>query len=313
MKKVELKKSGLKITRVGLGTNSIGSHNIYPNIDENVSKDIVKEYVLDGGNFIDTAYFYGLGRSEELIGEVVNTLNKRKDVIIATKGSFVIDESGTSHDNTPEFLLSSVNDALKRLNTEYIDIFYIHFPDDKTPKDEAINALASLKKQGIIRAIGVSNFTLEQLKQANKDNHVDVVQDRYNLFMQSIDDEYIDYLLTHNIGFIPYSPLASGLLTGKYTLETQLSERKQKSVLFSKENYVNNLNKIEVLKEIARNKDGETSHIALAWLLAQKFVTAIIPGAKQVDQMLINNKTSDIVLSDDEMKRISETFEVKNK
>ncbi len=310
---VELKKSGLKISDVGLGTNSIGGHNIYPNIDENVSRNIVKEYILDGGNFIDTAYFYGLGRSEELIGEVVNSLNKRKDVIIATKGSFVIDEAGTSHDNTPEFLLSSVNDALKRLNTDYIDIFYIHFPDDKTPKDEAINALASLKKQGIIRAIGVSNFTLEQLKQANKDNHVDIVQDRYNLFMQNIDDEYIDYLIKNNIGFIPYSPLASGLLTGKYTLETQLSERKQKSILYSKENYANNLKKIEVLKEIARKKDVETSHIALAWLLAQKFVSAIIPGAKQVNQMLINNKTSELSLSAEELKVISDTFELKNK
>lgn len=310
MKKVQLKKSGLEFSDIGLGTNSIGGHNIYPNIDENVSRDIVRQYILDGGSFIDSAYFYGLGRSEELIGEVVNELNKRRDVIIATKGSFVIEGSSTTHNNSPEFLISSVNQALKRLNTDYIDIFYIHFPDDRTPKDIAVEALASLKKQGVIRAIGVSNFTLKQLKEANIDNHVDIVQDRYNLFMQSIDDEYIKYLKENDIGFIPYSPLASGLLTGKYSINTQLSERKRNSILFSNENYANNLEKIEILKEIAGKKGVGTSQIALAWLLAQDFVTAIIPGAKQVEQMLINNKTSDIVLSDSEIELINNTFSI---
>lgn len=310
MKEVKLKKSGLVFSNLGLGTNSIGGHNIYPNIDEKVSKEIVKEFVLDGGSFIDTAYFYGLGRSEELIGEVINEMDKRKEVVIATKGSFVIDGSKTTHDNSPEFLIASVHDALERLNTNYIDIFYIHFPDETTPKDVAVNALASLKKQGIIKAIGVSNFSLDQLKEANKNNQVDIVQDRYNLLMQNIDQEYIDYLLENDIGFVPYSPISSGLLTGKYTLQTEISERRRKSVLFSHENYKSNLEKVEVLKSIAKSKEVQTSQVALAYLLAQRFVTAIIPGAKQVEQMLINNKTSDIVLSTQELEAINKTFNI---
>ena len=308
MKTVSSNKSNLTFKTIGLGTNAIGGHNIYPNINESVSKDIVRRFIQEGGDFIDTAYFYGLGRSEELIGQVVKEMGVRKQVVIATKGSFVVNEKGTTHDNSISFLLQAVEDSLKRLQSEYLDVFYIHFPDDKTKKDDAIAALQQLKEKRIIRAIGVSNFTLEQLKEANKDGFVDIVQDRYHLLHRDIEGEYSDYLLKHSIMFIPYSPLASGLLTGKYSLESPLTARQLKNTLFMPENFEANLKKIDVLKEIALNKNVEVNQVVLAWLLTRDFVSAVIPGAKKVDQVLSNLATANITLTDQEVNLIDQTF-----
>src|SRR5690606_20779714 len=120
-------------------------------------------------------------------------------------------------DNSPEFLRDTVEASLKRLQTDYIDLFYIHSPDAKTPKYEAVGALKELKDEGKIRAIGVSNFSLAQLKEANQDGYVDVLQGHYNLLNRNAEQEYFPYTIENQISFIPYFPFASGLLAGKYT------------------------------------------------------------------------------------------------
>lgn len=308
MERVTLPNRRLTMSKVGLGTNYIGGHNIYPNVDERVGKDIVRRYLLEGGNFIDTATFYGLGRSEELIGEVIQELGVRDEVVLATKGSFVVDKNYTYHDNSVSYILQLIDDSLTRLQTNYLDLFYIHFPDESTPKDQIVDALAQLKAKGTIRAIGVSNFSLNQLKEANKDNHIDVVSDRYHLLNRSLEGEYIDYLVSNKIGFIPYTPLASGLLTGKYALDSSLSQRQMKNPLFSKENYKNNLLKIDVLKKIADDHQASVAQVSLAWLLTRDFVSAIIPGAKTIDQMLENNKSATLVLTRAQIQEIDLLF-----
>lgn len=308
MERVTLPNRRLTMSKVGLGTNYIGGHNIYPNVDERVGKDIVRRYLLEGGNFIDTATFYGLGRSEELIGEVIQELGVRDEVVLATKGSFVVDKNYTYHDNSVSYILQLIDDSLTRLQTNYLDLFYIHFPDESTPKDQIVDALAQLKAKGTIRAIGVSNFSLNQLKEANKDNHIDVVSDRYHLLNRSLEGEYIDYLVSNKIGFIPYTPLASGLLTGKYALDSSLSQRQMKNPLFSKENYKNNLLKIDVLKKIADDHQASVAQVSLAWLLTRDFVSAIIPGAKTIEQMLENNKSATLVLTRAQIQEIDLLF-----
>lgn len=308
MERVTLPNRRLTMSKVGLGTNYIGGHNIYPNVDERVGKDIVRRYLLEGGNFIDTATFYGLGRSEELIGEVIQELGVRDEVVLATKGSFVVDKNYTYHDNSVSYILQLIDDSLTRLQTNYLDLFYIHFPDESTPKDQIVDALAQLKAKGTIRAIGVSNFFLNQLKEANKDNHIDVVSDRYHLLNRSLEGEYIDYLVSNKIGFIPYTPLASGLLTGKYALDSSLSQRQMKNPLFSKENYKNNLLKIDVLKKIADDHQASVAQVSLAWLLTRDFVSAIIPGAKTIEQMLENNKSATLVLTRAQIQEIDLLF-----
>ena len=179
------------INPIGLGTNYIGGHNLYPNlVDEEVGRKIVYTAIENGINFIDTAFSYGIGRSEEIIGEVVKVTGKRDEFIIATKVAHKFINGKRVIDNSPEFLREEVHKSLQRLQTDYIDLLYIHHPDEQTPKDEAVGCLKELKDEGKIRAIGVSNFSLEQLKTANKDGYVDVFQGEYNLINRSA-EKYI--------------------------------------------------------------------------------------------------------------------------
>ena len=171
---VQLGKSDVHVFPVALGANAVGGHNLYPNLDEEQGKDVVRKAIDNGITLIDTAFIYGPKRSEELVGEVVKEYPREK-VQIATKGSHVIKDNGdVVQNNQPDYLKQQVEESLERLQVDYIDLYYIHFPDEDTPKDEAVAALQELKKEGKIKAIGVSNFTLDQLKEANKDGYVDV-------------------------------------------------------------------------------------------------------------------------------------------
>ena len=308
MTKTRLGKTNLFIHPIGLGANAIGGHNIYENIDEAVSKQIVHTAVSHGMNFIDTAYYYGLGRSEELIGEVMKEHGKREDFVIATKASHTFSDGKMVHDNSPEFLIQSVDEALRRLQTDYIDLFYIHFPDEKTPKYEAVGALKQLKDAGKIRAIGVSNFSLEQVKEANQDGYVEVLQGHYNLFNRDVENETFPYLPSRDISFIPYFPLAKGLLTGKYHKDTKLTEQQKKHPLFNEENYFSNLEKVEQLRQIAADKNAEVTHIVLSWYLSRGPIDAVIPGAKQPEQILNNIKAAEVQLTEEEITRIDTIF-----
>ncbi len=155
--KVRLGKSDLYINPIGLGTNAVGGHNLFPNLDEEAGREIVRTAIDNGFNFIDTAYIYGPERSEELIGEVIREKGKREELIIATKGAHKFVEDEIILDNSPNFLRKSVEDSLIRLRTDYIDLFYIHFPDEHTRKDEAVGALKELKDGRKIGALGVGN------------------------------------------------------------------------------------------------------------------------------------------------------------
>ncbi len=307
--KVQLGKTDLLVNPIGLGTNAVGGHNIYPNLDEETGREIVRTAIDHGVNFIDTAYIYGPERSEELIGEIVREKNNRGDLVIATKGAHMFIENDMVIDNSPAFLRKTVEDSLMRLRTDYIDLFYIHFPDKETPKDEAVGALKELKDAGKIRAIGVSNFSLEQLKEANKDGYVDVIQSEYNLFKRDAEKELLPYTAQHNISFVPYFPLASGLLTGKYTKQSNITDGRSRNPLFQGELFDQNLAKVEQLRKIANAKNVHVAHLALQWYLAQDSIDVVIPGAKQPEQVIDNLKTLDVTLSTDEVQQISSIFE----
>lgn len=306
--KVRIGKTDLFINPIGLGTNAIGGHNIFPNLDEETGREIVRTAIDHGINFIDTAYIYGPERSEELIGEIIREKGIREQLIIATKGAHKFIEDEIALDNSPVFLRKSVEDSLIRLRTDYIDLFYIHFPDQHTSKDEAVGALKKLKDEGKIRAIGVSNFSLEQLKEANKDGYVDVIQSEYNLLKRQAEDELLPYAKEHSISFVPYFPLASGLLTGKYTINSSITDGRSRNPLFQGEAFEENLAKVARLREIAADKEAEIAHLVLAWYLKQDAIDAVIPGAKQPEQVLHNIKALNIHLTDEECQRISDIF-----
>ncbi|HDH6245459.1 TPA: aldo/keto reductase [Staphylococcus aureus LTCF-10-39] len=308
---VNLGKSDVEVFPIALGTNAVGGHNLYPNLDEEQGKDVVRQAINHGINLLDTAYIYGPERSEELVGEVVKEY-PREQIKIATKGSHEFDENQEVHQNNqPEYLKQQVENSLKRLQTDYIDLYYIHFPDDNTPKDQAVAALQELKEQGKIKAIGVSNFTLDQLKEANKDGYVDVVQLEYNLLHRE-NEAVLQYCVDHLITFIPYFPLASGILAGKYDENTKFSDHRTTRRDFIPGVFEENVRRLKALESLAAAHQTSIANIVLAFYLTRPAIDVIIPGAKRAEQVIENIKAADIVLSDDEIQYIDELFPIED-
>ncbi|NMT82488.1 aldo/keto reductase [Staphylococcus aureus] len=308
---VNLGKSDVEVFPIALGTNAVGGHNLYPNLDEEQGKDVVRQAINHGINLLDTAYIYGPERSEELVGEVVKEY-PREQIKIATKGSHEFDENQEVHQNNqPEYLKQQVENSLKRLQTDYIDLYYIHFPDDNTPKDQAVAALQELKEQGKIKAIGVSNFTLDQLKEANKDGYVDVVQLEYNLLHRE-NEAVLQYCVDHLITFIPYFPLASGILAGKYDENTKFSDHRTTRRDFIPGVFEENVRRVKDLESLAAAHQTSIANIVLAFYLTRPAIDVIIPGAKRAEQVIENIKAADIVLSDDEIQYIDELFPIED-
>ncbi|MED4885393.1 aldo/keto reductase [Bacillus smithii] len=308
VEKVQLGKTDLYVNPIGLGTNAVGGHNLYPNLSEETGKQVVRTALENGVNFLDTAFIYGPKRSEELIGEVLKEF-RREDTVIATKGAHKFVGDKIEIDNSPAFLRQSVEDSLRRLQTDYIDLFYIHYPDESTPKYEAVGELKKLKDEGKIRAIGVSNFSIEQLKEANQDGYVDVLQSEYNLFKRQAENDLLPYTAEQGISFVPYFPLASGLLAGKYTKETKFDDLRAKNPLFQGEEFVRNLEKVEKLRPIAEAKNTEIAYVVLAWYLTRDSIDALIPGAKKPEQVVNNLKTLDVQLTKEEIESIDRIFQ----
>lgn len=308
-KQTKLGKTDIYVNPIGLGTNAVGGHNLYPNLDEEAGKELVRAAINHGVNFLDTAFIYGPGRSEELVGEVIKETGKRSDVILATKGAHKFVGQDVVIDNSPHFLKQAVEESLNRLQTDYIDLFYIHFPDNDTPKDEAVGALKQLKDEGKIRAIGVSNFSIEQLKQANKDGYVDVYQGEYNLLQRSAEKELLPYTAEKEISFIPYFPLAAGILAGKYNKDMVFNDLRAQMPHLQGEAFAQNVEKVEKIRKIAHAKQTDVAHIVLAWYLTRDSIDVVIPGAKRAEQVLDNLKTLDVQLTAEEIQEIDRTFQ----
>ncbi|MEH7342504.1 aldo/keto reductase [Bacillus sp. JJ1532] len=308
MKYTTLKKSNLEASVIGLGTNAVGGHNLFQNLSEENGKDFVREALNIGVNFIDTADIYGLGRSEELVGEVLKEF-KRDDLLIATKGAQHWSSDGSvKTDNRPEYLRQAVEKSLQRMQLDYVDLYYLHFPDQVTPFAESIGELARLKEEGKIRAIGISNVSLEQLKEANIHDDISVLQSPYNMLDRSAEAELLPYCIENNISFIPYGPLAFGLLGGSFTKDSKLDTQDWRNSvpLFQGDQFQQILKTVDKLKEMATQKETPLPNLALAWLLAQKGVDSVIPGGKRKERIRENVQASEISFSKEELNIIND-------
>lgn len=311
VKPVKIGHSDVVANPLGLGTNAVGGYNLFPNLKDEDGLKLVDAALANGINLLDSAYVYGLGHSEELVGKVI-AKHDRDKIVIATKGAQDFSSGEQVINNNPQFLTDQVNKSLQRLGVDYIDIYYIHFPDHDTPKAEAVGALQKLREEGKIRAIGLSNFSLDQIKEANADGYVDVVEDEFSLLHQDhLNEGMLDYLHDHQISFVPYFPLASGLLTGKYERDVQFPADDIRSQIadFKEPRYSTILEAVDKVRPVAKAHNATVAQTILAWYLQNPLISVVIPGAKKASQVIANAKAMDLTLTTEEYTIIENAFE----
>jgi len=298
---VTLKKTELKVSTLGIGTNKVGGHNYFKDLSETDGKAFVRAAIDLGINFIDTADVYGHGRSEELNGKVLRESHtKREDLIVATKGGVQWGQPGKDGpNNRPEYLRSALEKSLKRLGTDYVDLYYLHFPDNETPLAESLGELSRMKEEGKIRAIGVSNLNIDQLKEADQIVEIAALQSAYSMIDRDVEKEILPYCVESGISFVPYFPLAAGLLSGKY--DTQ-SSTVGKGDRFTPDN----LKRVEDLRAFAEARQTTLPNLALAWLLAQDGVDAVIPGGRNPAHIQSIVSAVDVKLTSGDLQALKE-------
>ncbi len=299
MKTRSLGTSDIQITPILMGTWQAGQK-MWSGIDDNESIAAIRAAVDAGITTIDTAEVYGTGHSEQVIAKAVSDLRDR--LVYASK----VFANHLQYDR----VIEACDRSLKNLNTDYLDLYQIHWPSgsfnsEAVPIEETMKALNKLKADGKIRAIGVSNFSRAQLEEAAQYGRIDSLQPPYSLFWRKIEKEVGSYCVDNNISILAYSPMAQGLLTGKFGLGHQFDEDDHRSanVLFQGENFERAQKALDELRPIAKSHDCTLAQLSLAWLIAQPQAQAIA-GARNAEQAKDNAKAASVNLSSDEIKQI---------
>ncbi|MFL5543171.1 MAG: aldo/keto reductase [Gemmatimonadaceae bacterium] len=302
---LETRKIGsLDVSIVGLGCNNFGGR-----IDEQRTREVIDAAINAGITLFDTADMYAEGRSEELIGRFVG--ERRDQVIIATKFGF--DMPGQGRGARPEYVRRALDASLRRLRTDYVDLYQQHVPDPDVPIAETLGALDELVRAGKVKEIGCSNFSAEQLREASdaasrKDGSARFasVQNEYSLLDREPEEGVLDECERQQIAFLPYFPLKSGLLTGKYRKGQPIPEgsRVAKYERYRKVLTEENLDRVEALAEYAESKGHTILELAVSWLLAHRVVASVIAGATSADQVRANVTAADWQLEEDDLEEI---------
>jgi len=305
MKYKQLGNSQLKVSTVSMGCWAIVGDNTWGEQDEKTAIDTIKEAYNNGINFFDTAESYGNGYSEELLGKALK--EKRQDVIIASK---VKKKNLSAKD-----LKKSCENSLKRLKTDYLDLYYIHWPSYDVPFEETLDAMEELKKEGKIRAIGCSNFGENDFKELINKGRVEVNQLPYNLLFRAIEYDIVDLCRENNVSISCYSPLAQGLLTGKFKSADLVPDGRARTRHFSSNRPNSRHNgpgferltfeTINKIKKISQELEIEMAELALAWVLERPGITTVVAGARNPEQIKINARASDIEISKDFFEEIT--------
>jgi aryl-alcohol dehydrogenase-like predicted oxidoreductase len=306
-------KTGMEITRIGFGSWAIGGSGwraAWGPQDDDEAVGAIRRAVELGINWIDTAAVYGLGHSEELVARALKGVSERPYVF--TKCSQVWDESGNVSDNLKkDSVKRECEDSLRRLQTEVIDLYQIHWPRPEEDIEEGWSALSELKEEGKVRHIGVSNFDVEQMERIQGIAPVETLQPPYNVLNRSVEEEILPYCAEHDIGVIVYSPMRSGLLTGKMTRERVRNlpsdDWRRNSSDFQEPRLSRNLELVGLLEEIGEEHGRSPGEVAIAWTLRHPAVTAAIVGGRRPDQVDGVIGAAELRLSEDELDRI-ETF-----
>ncbi|MGN7167387.1 aldo/keto reductase [Paenibacillus cellulositrophicus] len=306
--------TGVLVSEIGLGAMTFGGGGqwgVFGGLGEQDAAQLVWQALDAGVNFFDTSNIYAGGRSEEILGKALGA--KRQDVIIATK---VRGRTGSGPNDlglSRLHIMRQVEESLKRLGTDYIDLYQIHNPDQLTDWEETLRALDDLVRSGKVRYIGSSNMTGWELMKARGISRelglhaFKSSQSYYSLAGRDIEREIIPVLKDQNMGLLVWSPLAGGFLSGKYArTRTGNSDDRHTKFAFPPVDVEKAYSIIDVLEDIAKNRESTVARIALAWVLNQPAVTSVVVGAKRPDQLQDNLEASGIVLTDDELARLDE-------
>lgn len=302
---MERRKVGsLSVTVVGIGCNNFGSR-----IDDKRSHEVVSAALDAGINFFDTADMYANGKSEELLGQALG--RRRSDVIIATKFGQVMEGQGRGA--RPEYIRKAFQASLRRLGTDYVDLYQLHLPDPDVPIAETLGSLDELVKAGQVREIGCSNFSAEQLRQAETASAARPgsarfvsVQNEYSLLHREPEDAVLPECERQGLGFLPFFPLKSGLLTGKYRKGAPIPEgtRVAKFERYRQLLTDENLDKVEALIDFAESRGHTLLELAFSWLLAHGVVSSVIAGATSAPQVRANAGAAAWKLSSGDLEEI---------
>lgn len=307
MEKRELGKSGLVTSKMGFGCMGLNYHRGVAK-DRNEMIKVVREAIDAGITMFDTAAVYGPYTNEELVGDAL--VGYRDKVQIATKGGFKIDGLNNELDSRPESLRKQLEDSLKRLKTDYIDLYYIHRVDPNVPIEDVAMAMKQFKKEGLIKHWGLSEAGVETIRRAHKVEPLAAVEYEYSMWWREIEKDVLPVLEELGIGLVAYSPLGRGFLTGKLDKNTTFGENDNRADLprFTKETMAANQVVIDYINELAIAKNATAAQIALAWVMAQKPWIVPIPGTTKISRIHENIKAANIKFSDEEMKTINDAL-----
>lgn len=306
MKRRKLGNGGLEVSTLGLGC--MGMSDFYAGRDDEASLRTIDRALELGIDLLDTADMYGVGKNEELVGKAIK--GRRDQVVVATKFGSMRSEDGKflGVNGRPEYVRAACEASLRRLGVEYIDLYYQHRVDPNTPIEETIGAMAELVREGKVRYLGMSEAAPATLRRAAAVHPIAALQTEYSLWSRDVEDDILSVCRELGIGFVPYSPLGRGFLTGQIRKFEDLAEDDYRrfSPRFQGDNFQRNLDLVDRVSEIAAEKGCEPSQLALAWLLAQGEDIVPIPGTKRIKYLEENVGALDVALTQEDLARIDD-------
>jgi aryl-alcohol dehydrogenase-like predicted oxidoreductase len=298
---------GLDVSRIGLGTMAMSGYYLDPDSSDAESIRTIQRALELGVTHIDTAEIYGPYANEELVGRAIR--GRRDEVALATKFGFV-SHAGSGPgvlDSSPANIRTAVEGSLKRLGTDHIDLYYQHRVDPNTPIEDTVGALAELVAEGKVRHIGLSEAGPATIRRAHAVHPIAALQTEYSLWTRDPEAELLPLLRELGIGFVPYSPLGHGFLTGKIRSTEQLADDdwRRTNPRFTGENFERNLRIVDEVEAVASEAGATPAQVALAWLLAQGDDIAPIPGTKRVSRVEENTAADHLELSAEQVERLN--------
>jgi aryl-alcohol dehydrogenase-like predicted oxidoreductase len=300
--------SGIKVSAIGLGCMSLSG--VYGTSDDGDGIALIHDAMDRGITLLDTSDAYGAGHNEELVGTAIK--GRRAEVVLATKFGNLGGRGGKIADGRPEYVITACEASLKRLGVEVIDLYYQHRIDPTVPVEDTVGAMAKLVEQGKVRALGLSEARPETIRRAHAVHPIAVVQNEFSLLYRAEAEETLKTTRQLNIGFVAYSPLGRGLLTGVVEDQNAMTEgdTRRRHPRFSGQNLAHNMALVRGIGEIARERHCTLGQLVLAWLLDQGADIVPIPGTKRRERLAENIGALSVKLTEDDLAQLSDSIPV---